>query len=76
MDFLDIALQQPHQQDHTFTSATGAQRYACTGNFFNMIYRVLTQFIQNPDKNKDFKELKLLTVSILNVYKDQLINLK
>jgi len=39
-----------------------------------MIYRVLTQFNQNPDKNQDFKEHKLLTINILIVYKDQLIS--
>jgi len=38
-----------------------------------MIYRVLTQFNQNPDKNQDFKEHKLLTVRLLIIIKDQLI---
>jgi hypothetical protein len=37
-----------------------------------MIYRVLTEFNQNPSKNQDFKELKLLTVKLLIIIKDQL----
>jgi hypothetical protein len=34
----------------------------------------LIEFNQNPDKNQYFKELKLLTIRILSVYKDQLFN--
>jgi hypothetical protein len=36
----------------------------------------LIEFNQNPDKNQYFKELKLLTIRILSVYKDQLAKAK
>jgi len=39
-----------------------------------MIFRVLIEFNQNPIKNQYLKEHKLLTINILFVYKDQLLN--
>jgi L-rhamnose mutarotase len=38
-----------------------------------MIFRVLIEFSQNPDKKQYLKEHKLLTFRILSVNKDQLI---
>jgi len=40
-----------------------------------MIYGVLTKFNQNLNKNQDLNGYKLLTINLLDVNKDQLINL-
>ncbi|MDD5506854.1 MAG: hypothetical protein PHD25_00815, partial [Bacteroidales bacterium] len=42
-------------------------------NFFNMIFRILNQFTQNPDTLNHFKEHNLLTINMLIIIKDQLI---
>jgi len=39
-----------------------------------MIYRVLIKYTQKSGKNQDFKEHKLLTIKLLIIIKDQLIN--
>jgi hypothetical protein len=41
-------------------------------NFFNIIYRVLIKFNQNPSKKQNFKEHKLLTIRLLLLIKNQL----
>ena len=46
------------------------------GNFFNMIYGVLTKFNQNLNKNQDLNGYKLLTINLLDVNKDQLPNVR
>jgi len=38
-----------------------------------MIFRLLTKFNQKPGKKQYIKDIKLLTINILSVYKDQLI---
>ena len=45
------------------------------GNFFNMIYGVLIKFNQNLNKNQDPNGYKLLTISLLDVNKDQLLSI-
>jgi len=38
-----------------------------------MIFRLLTKFNQKPVKKQYIKDLKLLTIKTLSVYKDQLL---